>query len=290
MQLRTALPFVIVATLAGSLFASGQTGLEVPTPDLLVQRAWAEAGGLETFGRLGILLAEVTSEENTQQGTTSYSKTRTFFLAPGPIPGRIEIEQPPVLSGDDGTGGWAVVGGKPDARPQTKMMVKRLVTTNLFTLMLPFSLNWDGVTITSVEPTTVKGTPVWRLSVEMAPGFFHSPQIATRWRIDFDRTTYAVVQATSPATDLGKGIKADGMLTSWGNHRNVMGLRLPGTQRIIGLSETGAEKAHSRKETIRYEVLDPGVRERLFGNPVPPALRPTPPPMKAPSFVPKPKT
>lgn len=290
MQLRTALPFVLVATLAGSLTVSGQSGLEVPTPDLLVQRAWEEAGGLDAFGRLGILLAEVTAEENTQQGTMTSSKSRTYFLAPGPFPGRIEIEKPAVLSGDDGTGGWAVVGGKPDGRPQTKSIVRRLLTTNLFTMMLPFSLNWDGVTIRSVEPTVVKGTPVWRLSVELAPGFFHSPQISTRWRVDFDRATYAVVQADCPGTDMGKGIKADGMRVSWENHRNVAGLRLPGTQRITGLSETGAENAHTRKESIRYEILDVEMKAKLFGNPVPPSLRPTPPPMKPPEFLSKPKT
>jgi hypothetical protein len=268
---------VLVATLTGAQFGFCQSDLQVPSPDLLLNRAWEEAGGLEAFKRLGILLVEVSSEETTQEGTVSGSKSKTFFLAPGPTPGRIEIDKPPVLSGDDGTGGWAIVGGKPDARPSTKAMVKRLVTTNLFTVMLPFSLNWDGVTAKGVEPTVIKGIPVWRLYIEMMPGFFHSPQIATTWRVDFDRTTYAVVQADCPATDLGKGITADGMRVSWDSHRDVMGLRLPGAQRIIGLSEAGAEKAHSRKEQIRYEVIDTAMKARLFSNPVPPNLRPTPP-------------
>ena len=287
---RLALSFVLVASLTGAQAVLGQSGLQVPTPDLLLNRAWEEAGGLEAFNRLGILLVEVSAEETTQEGTITTRKSRTYFLAPGPTPGRIEIEKPPVLSGDDGTGGWAVVGGKPDARPSTRAMVKRLVTTNLFTVMLPFSLNWDGVTARGVEPTVVKGIPVWRLYVEMMPGFFHSAQIATTWRVDFDRTTYAVVQADCPATDLGKGITADGMRVSWNGHHSVMGLRLPGAQRTIGLSATGAEKAHSRKEQIRYEVVETESKTKLFANPVPPNLRPTPPAGQMPSFPKKQKT
>jgi len=286
---RIALSFVLVAALAGAPAVLGQGKLEVPSPDLLLNRAWEEAGGLEAFGRLGILLVEVTADETTQEGTITARKSRTYFLAPGPAPGRIEIEKPPVVSGDDGTGGWAISGGKPDVRPSTKMMVKRLLTTNLFTVMLPFSLNWDGVTARAVEPTVVKGIPVWRLFIEIAPGFFHSPQISTAWRIDFDRTTYAVVQADCPATDLGKGITADGMRVSWTDHRNLMGLRFPGVQRIIGLSETGAEKAHTRTEQLRYEIIDAAMKSRMFGNPVPPDLRPTPPTGKPPTLPAKPK-
>jgi hypothetical protein len=286
---RIALSLVVVATLAGASAAFGQGGLQVPSPDLLLNRAWEEAGGLETYGRLGILLVEVTAEENTQEGTITGRKSRTYFLAPGPAPGRIEIEKPPVVSGDDGTGGWAIAGGKPDARPSTKMMVKRLLTTNLFTIMLPFSLNWEGVTAVAVEPMVVKGIPVWRLFVDIAPGFFHSPQISPKWRVDFDRTTYAVVQADCPATDLGKGITADGMRISWTDHRQVMGLRLPGVQRTIGISETGAEKAHSRTEQLRYEVMSAEAKAKLFGNPVPPELRPTPPSGRPPVAAPKPK-
>ena len=57
-----------------------------------------------------------------------------------------------MIAGDDGTGGWAVVGGHPDARPSTLYMVKRLVTADLFPLLLPFSLNWEGATVTDVLP------------------------------------------------------------------------------------------------------------------------------------------
>jgi len=278
-MLRRTTLVIAIATLAGSAAAFGQSGLEIPTPDLVVKRAWEAAGGLEAYGRLGIVLADVAAEENTQEGNPTSSRSRTYFLAPGPAPGRIEIEAIKAVSGDDGTrqGGWAVMAGKPDVRQSTRLMVRRLLATNLFTLTLPFSLNWEGVILRGVEPTVVRGVPVWRISVEVSRGFFHTPQIATTWRVDIDRATYKVVQAESPATDLGKGIKADGMRVSWPKHKELNGIRLPVEQHTIGLSETGAEKAHSRIQKVTYGLLEVEGNLAMFRDPVPPELRPTAP-------------
>jgi hypothetical protein len=279
MTLRSAISFVLAATLAGSVPAASQSTTEVPSPDLLVRRAWEEAGGLEAYNRLGIVRTDFTTEEVTQEGKPSTALSKAWFVAPGPNPGRIELADPKVISGDDGTMGWAMIGGKYDPRQSTQIMIKRLLVTKLFTLTLPFSLNWSGVILRDVQPTTVKGVPVWRLTIDVVKGFFHSPQIATRWRIDFNRDTYAVVQAESPATDMGKGIKADGMRVSWTKHQTVQGVTLPGEQRTVGLSETGGEKAHSRIDRVRYELAPRESFKELFSNPVPPELRPTPPPI-----------
>jgi hypothetical protein len=280
MELRSAVTFLLAATLAGAVPAAGQSQADVPSPDLLVKRAWSEAGGLEAFRRLGIVYADFSSEEVTPGGKPTTTISRAWFVAPGPNPGRIEIENPRVISGDDGTKGWAIVNGKPDVRQSTEIMVKRLLVTKLFTLLLPFSLDWEGVILRDVEPAAVKGQPVWRLTIDVAKGFFHSPQIATTWRIDFHRDTYAVVQAESPATDMGQGIKADGMRVSWSRHQDLQGVSLPGEQLTIGLSESGAEKAHTRTDRVRYDITASDAFDKLFANPVPPELRPTPPPLR----------
>jgi hypothetical protein len=289
MTLRSAVSFILVATLAGSVTASAQSTTEVPTPDLLVRRAWEEAGGLEAYNRLGIVRADFTTEETTQEGKPSTTLSKAWLVAPGPNPGRIELANPNVISGDDGTMGWAMINGKYDPRQSTQIMIKRLLVTKFFTLTLPFSLNWSGVILKDVQPTTVKGVPVWRLTIDVVKGFFHSPQIATTWRIDFNRATYAVVQAESPATDMGKGIQADGMRVSWSKYQAVQGVMLPGEQRTIGLSEVGSEKAHSRIDRVRYELVPKESFKELFSNPVPPELRPTPPPIlpKAPARPPQ---
>jgi hypothetical protein len=276
MHLRTGSAFVLVAALVGPAAATAQTASENPTPEAVVKHAIDAAGGYEAFSRLGIVLADVTSEEVAQAGAQSKSEMKTYFKAPGPLPGRIEVPQARVISGDDGTAGWAVVGGEYDPRPSMKIMVRRLLRNNLFSLLLPFSLNWDEVTVTDVAPVMNGNVPAWRLSVSLTKTFFQTPQIATNWTVDIDRKTYAVVQARCPATDLGRGIKADGMLITWGKPQIVRGMVLPGEQRVVGLSETGAAKTHTRVDQIRYELLDSARNVALFSNPVPPELRPTP--------------
>ncbi len=274
MQLRFAAVLVLAAA-TGTTTARGQATTDVPTPEAVVKHAIDAAGGYDAFSRLGILLVDVTSEELAQAGQQTSNEVKTYFKTPGPAPGRIEIPASKVISADDGTAGWAIVNGKYDARPSTKVMIKRLLRANLFTLMLPFSLNWDDAGVTEVTPTMVGTVPVWRLSVTVTNTFFHTPQIATEWTVDINRQTYAVVQAQSPATDLGRGIKADGMRITWTKPQVVRGLVLPGEQRVIGLSETGAEKTHTRIDHVRYQLLDNAKNAALFSDPVPPDQRPT---------------
>jgi hypothetical protein len=266
---------VVMTALIAPATVRGQAVASTPTPEEVVKRAIDVAGGYEAFSRLGILLAEVTKDEVAQDGKQTSSVTKNYFMAPGPTPGRIEIPKGPVVSADDGKDGWALIGGNYDARPSTKVMIKRLLQTNLFPLMLPFSLYWNEVAATDVTPEMVGNVPVWRLTVKLTKTFFHSPQIATTWTVDVHRQTYAVVQAESPATDLGRGIEADGMRITWTKPQVVRGLVLPGEQRIVGLSETGAEKAHNRVDKIRYELVDPSQAMALFANPVPPDKRPS---------------
>ncbi len=95
--------------------------------------------------------------------------------------------------------------------------------------------------------------------------------------MDLDRRTFALVAAESPATDLGKGMKADGMRFTWREPGNVKGVRLRGYQRVVGLDEFGREKAHSRIDHITYKPRPRGDAEKLFGNPIPPDQRPKAP-------------
>jgi hypothetical protein len=258
-----------------------QESVVAPTPSEAVHRACKAAGGLEAFSALGIVEVKITREEVTQDGKTTSQAKAFFFLAPGPTPGRTEDPQNKVIAGDDGTSGWAVVADKPDPRPATSYMVKRLITADLFPLLLPFSLSWDGVTVTDVAPANVDGLPVWRLKVELARTFFFTPQISTSWTVDFDRRNFALVRAESPATDLGRGLLADGMRFSWREPAKVGNVSLRGYQRIVGVDDTGKEKAHSRIDRVTYKLLPAQAAEKLFSNPIPPDQRP-----KAPGFQP----
>ncbi len=265
---------------ARPLLAQGEA--TPPTPEVAVSRACAAAGGLKAFKGLGILGIGSRSEEITQEGKASTSLKNFYFLAPGPVPGRLELPESQVVAGDDGSGGWALVVGRADTRQATEYMVKRSLTSSLFPLLLPFSLTWEGVAVTEVKAATVAGRPVWRLAVELPRTFFDSPQISPTWSVFLDRGSFAVVQAESPFTDLGKGVTADGMLYRWNDPVKVKAVTFHKEQRVTGLDEFGREKSHSRIDRFQFRLVPESEAERLFSNPVPPEQRPKPPAMQPP--------
>ena len=284
LEMRTALRVlaVIGVGLVAAVPASAQVEPKPPAADTAVRKACAAAGGLEAFNKLGIVGIACKSEEVTQDGHVTDTLKKFYFLAPGPVPGRLELPQANVVAADDGTGGWAVIAGKPDQRLDSSMMVKRSLRAALFPLLLPFSLTWEGVSIARVSAGTVEGRPVWKLSVELPRTFFDTPQISTSWTVALDRTTFAVVQAESPYTDLGKGVTADGMLFRWNNPIKVGGVTFYPEQRVTGLDEFGREKSHSRIDRCQYHLMPADDAAKMFGNPIPPDQRPKPPAMQPP--------
>lgn len=254
----------------------------VPSADTIIDRACQAAGGWDTFVKNGIIRLQISQEENTQDGKVQKSESAYFVALPGPVPARLELPDRQTIAGDDGNGGWALIGGVPDSRPNTQMMVRRLIQSNAFTHLLPFSLRWVGATVTTIQPAQVKGRSVWRLTVDFGRNFFSSPQIASKWKIDIDSQTYEVVGAESPATDLGKGIKADGMRFSWAKPVKVGGVTLAGFENVLGVDEKGAEKAHSRIRNVSFQLLPNSKAPALFANPIPPDKRPKPPQARVP--------
>jgi hypothetical protein len=256
-----------------------------PTPEIALKRACDAAGGLEAFKNLGIVAIGMKSEEVAQAGTVTTTLRTNYFLAPGPLPGRFEYPDKNVVAADDGTGGWAVIQQKPDTRPATSYRVQRSLVTSLFPTLLPFSLTWKGVAIQGVKAVQLKGRAVWQLTVEVPRTFFDSPQISTTWRISLDQTTFAVVRAESPFTDLGKGFTADGMRFTWQNPVKINNVTFYKEQRVTGLDEVGEEKTHNRIDRLQYHIVPNSEATNLFGNPIPPEQRPKPP--VPPLFPPK---
>ena len=271
--------------------AAAQESPSPPTPEEIVRRACDAAGGLQAFKNLGIVAIAIRSEEVSQEGTINTSMRNNYFLAPGPIPGRFEYPGSGVIGGDDGSGGWAIIKEKPDARLSTTHMVKRSLTTVLFPTLLPFSLTWEGVEVQEVKPVQWKGHPIWQLTVSVTRMFFDTPQIATTWTVLVDSTSFAVVRADSPFTDLGKGVTADGMRFTWREPVKIKDVTLYKEQRLTGLNEVGVEKTHSRVDRLQYHVIPPSEANKLFSNPVPPEMRPKPPTMQPPgALAPQPKS
>lgn len=260
--------------LAGAGHLDAQADEAAPAANVVVARACEAGGGLEAFRRLGTVRLDITLREVTTDGKPSEGQKTIVMTTPGPVPGRLENAGQQLVAADDGNGGWATQAGKPDPRPSTKVMVKRVLASDLFPLLLPYSLTWEGVAVSAVTPATLKGKPVWRLAVQLSRSFFHTPQIATNWTVDVDRETYSVVQAESPYVDLGHGIVADGMRFAWGSPLRLKGVWLHADQKLVGIDEVGREKVHNRIDTIRYRSLGEADVAQLFTNPVPEDQRP----------------
>jgi len=286
----TAALLLAIAAAAGPVAPVGAApGNGIPSPSEAVRLACEAAGGTEAFAGVGIYAVEIVSSETTTDGTATTTTQRAFILPPGPVPGRLEVIESRLIAGDDGSGGWAIQGGKPDARPATAYMVQRALNTTLFPILLPFSLHWDGVNVTDVTPSMVDGIPVWRLKVVFSKAFFITPQISTEWTVDFDQATWRPVRAESPYTDLGKQIVADGMRYTWSRPTTVGGVMLPGMVQVTGLDAGGNVRSHSRIDNVKYAALPDSEAVKLFPNPVPEQMRPKPPVMQPPPGVGSPK-
>lgn len=253
-----------------------------PPPVTALRRTLEAAGGMDAFRRLAAVKIEVDREEITLDGKHTQTKMIFYVRPPGPVPGRVEIPASRVIAGDDGTGGWAQIGERADPRASAPIMIRRVITTDLFPILLPFSLTWEGVTVTAVRPAAIDGRAVWQLRVEMSRTFFHTPQIANEWLVSVDRETFELVRAESPFTDLGRGLVADGMRFFWDSTQTVEGVRLPAIQKVIGLNATGSETAHTRSDRVTVTRIKADEAAPLFTNPSPssqpqlPILQPPP--------------
>lgn len=272
----------ILVLLGGTSTLMAQpSGSAPPDPRQIVRKACDALGGLEAFRKLGILGLTVEREEISQDGSLTSDSSQIIISTPGPIPGRLELPRAKTIAADDGTGGWALNNGRPDQRPSTVHMVKRTITTQTFSLLLPFSLTWEGVDIKAVEPGVIAGKPVWRIEIEVQRSFFASPQMSRTWFVDFDQETSSLIQATCPATDLGQNVRADGMLITVPQRVKVGGVSLPSVERVVGLDEGGNQKAHTRTKTLKYKLISNAEAGVLFPNPIPVDQRPQP--MKVPA-------
>jgi hypothetical protein len=268
---------MVLAVLAQPAVAQvgNSAGPVVPSPQTAITRACDAAGGLSAFSRLHALRIDVNREEITQDGKQSSGSSRLFVLPPGPLPGRLEIQSAGVIAGDDGEGGWALQNGKPDSRPANFFMIKRLLQTDLFPMLLPFSLTWPEVAVTEVAPAQLGERPVWRLTTVLQAGFFHTPQIANTWTVYLDRESYEVVQAESPYVDLGKDVVADGMRYRFARKTDLGGVALWSELSIVGLDAYNKEKVHTRLDRLTITAMDPGAAPAmLFANPIPSEQRP----------------
>ena len=176
--------------LSMTLAATAAAADEMPDPKEILEKMIAAAGG-EAFAGLGVLELEVTEEESRNDGTQS-GKSYTLMVDTSNLDNlRMELPGEVVVAANKG-GGWSTTANVLDDRPQVPKMARLTINQSVFPLLLPYSLQMEGVWLKEVRETQLDGRDVWVISIPFSKGFFVSPVMETTWILVVAKDDYSV--------------------------------------------------------------------------------------------------
>jgi len=152
---------------------------EMPDPKEIVEKMVAAAGG-EAFANLGVLELEVTEEEIRNDGTLSGTSYSLFVDTSNLDNMRMELPGEVVVA-TNRNGGWSTTANVLDDRQQVPKMAKLAINQAVFPLLLPYSLQMEGVWLKEVREAQVEGREVWVISIPFSKGFFVNPVMESTW-------------------------------------------------------------------------------------------------------------
>jgi hypothetical protein len=227
---------------------------EIPEPAVVVARMIEAAGGAE-FREIGVLKLEVT-EESTRNDGSSTETSYTVFVDTADLT-HLRKEDAAIVIGRYGVNGWAMVDGKLDDRKQTPRMAKVTLNQAVFSLLLPFSLEMEGVWVESVEESSWEGKEAWKLTLPFVKGFFVSPVLTTKWSIYVSKDDHSILAVSFlPPVEYQK-VQHVGMRYRYLKHDEVDGARIPSQILAIGTNLSGIETGSFRVTKITPTVHGP---------------------------------
>jgi len=177
---------LLFLTLAATAAVAG----EMPDPNEIVEKMIAAAGG-EAFANLGVLELEVAVEESRNDGTQS-ARSYTLMVDTSNLYNlRMETAGEVVVATNKG-GGWSTTANVLDDRPQVPKMASLTLYQTVFPLLLPYSLQMEGVWLKEVRETTLNGRDVWVISLPFSKGFFVNPVMETTWVMVVAKDDYSI--------------------------------------------------------------------------------------------------
>ncbi len=163
---------------------------EMPDPKEIVDNMIAAAGG-EAFANLGILELEVTEQEIHNDGTQS-DKSYTLLVDTSNLDNmRMELPGEVVVAVTK-AGGWSTTANVLDDRPQVAKMARLTINQSVFPVLLPYSLQMEGVWLKEVRETELDGRGVWVIAIPFAKGFFANPVLETTWILVVAKDDYSI--------------------------------------------------------------------------------------------------
>ena len=243
------LAFVITTALVTSALAA-------ESPQELVGKAEKAWGGHEAFAKLGVLKLTVDEKEVMADGT---EKTNAYiaYLDTSLANSRIEWKGGmDLVTVRNGQSGWATKDGVPDRRQQTPRMVPGTNHMKLFAIVLPFSLQMDGVELgKKVVESDFWGVPAYQMSISMRPMFFATPVINHSWELFFARDDHRFLGAGYLPVEKYQQANDEGMQYRVLETTTVSGITVPTKLQVTGVDKLGRPTQHSRKVEIDVELL-----------------------------------
>jgi len=233
--------------------ASGTTS----TPDSLVTKLVAEAGGASAATIHGVFKLEVTTEETTLDGM-SHKGAFTAWVNPASwIQRRIEIS-PKVIIGFDGKTGWALINGTNDQRPQTPRQAAGTINRYLFAALLPFSLQAPNISLGTPRKGTWENDPAIQVPLSFPPNFFYTPMMDTQWILTLDTAKKTVLGVEFRPPEEYVSLGAEGMRYYILQRKTIDGVTLPTKLLAVAIDQQGNESGHVKTFTIKITRVDGG--------------------------------
>jgi hypothetical protein len=237
-------------------FASLVAAEDAPDAKEIVERMIAAAGG-EAFATLGILELDVTEEEIRNDGAQS-EKRYTLLVDTSNINNvRMELPGNVVVAATRG-GGWSTTAGALDDRPQAATMARTSINQRLFPLLLPFSLQMDGVWINQAqERKTADGREVWVIGIPFTKGFFTSPVMATTWILVVAKDDYSLLSIEFAPAPAFRDVSPVGVRYRIFQQKDVDGASVPEQILAVGINWQHRESGATRVTQIKPSVRGP---------------------------------
>ena len=237
-----------------SLVALPATSQETPDAKEIVQRAIDAAGG-EAFASLGVLELEVTVEENRNDGTQT-GKSYTLLVDTSNLNNlRMELPGDVVVAATKG-GGWSTAAGALDDRPQTPMMARMSLNQTAFPLLLPYSLQMEGVWLKELrEAETDDGREAWVIGIPFTKGFFIAPVMASTWVLVVAKDDYSIISLEFAPAPAFSDVSPVGV-----RYRVLKRKDLKGATVVEQILSVGIDSQYQESGATRVTKIKPSVR------------------------------
>ncbi|MCW8984932.1 MAG: hypothetical protein OQK55_06290, partial [Thermoanaerobaculales bacterium] len=196
---------------------------------------------------------EVSQEETRSDGTRTVM-SYTAYVDTGNLENqRLELANELVIAAH-GAGGWSTTAGILDDRPQTTVRAERSLNQMLFPLLLPYSLQMEGVRAGEARDTTLEGRKVWAVTLPFTKGFFNSPVLTTTWLMVVAQDDYSILSLDFVPPAQYRDISAEGIRYRILKQQDVEGAKIAEQLLLVGISPAGQESGHVRVTRIKASV------------------------------------